>query len=158
MNEHILALPHCAFKTNCFQEMVSFYRDTLGLQELFTLQHNEASLIRTKQVGIKNVGDEWIKYFKIAPNMFVELFDEKYEKLENPGDFSYSCLTITVEDLAEAAKELLDKGQTLYVKNGTSFDTVFTGDVSSLEADYDKKISFGIKDPEGNIVELAQYL
>lgn len=100
MKDNVIGITHCSFYCNDYEKMVAFYRDTLGLEQLFTLRHPD--------------GNPWLTYLKVAERQFVELFNIRYVGDNRREAFSFSHLAILVEDLAEAARTLEHKGIMLY--------------------------------------------
>lgn len=135
-------ITHASFYCNDFEQMFSFYRDTLELQFMFTLRYED--------------GTPWLTYLKVAPLEFIELFNNKYEPKDSRRNQGYSHIALMVEDIHEAARTLERKG--LKLTHGPADEEkpfrrpyLVEGELSEH-----KTYSFFIQDPEGNEIEYVQ--
>lgn len=156
--DNITRLTHCTFTCHDYAAMKRFYGEVLGLKEIFNLPYTEEGLQGFVRGGFESTskpGDEWLSYFKVSEKEFIELFSIHYvgeNETQNTG-FHHVCLE--VEDIEEAAKELADKGYTLY--NGPSYEGKPYSNGYQKELDAAGNYSFFVQDPEGNEIELAEY-
>ena len=158
MPEHITGLSHASFFCNTpqqFREMLDFYTDKLGFAPQFTLSFDENIIGVYRSMGYTvsaQPGDVWIAYLKVAERQFVELFN--MGGVFGAGH-SFKHVCYLVDDLKQAAAELLEKGVCVREKLGPS------GKPYELGREYEpgacgSYICF-IQDPAGNEIELMQY-
>lgn len=89
-----MQIGHLAFDVADMEASLRFYCDGLGFQDAFEMAHPKT-------------GQPWIRYIKIAPGQFIELFyGRKGENQKN----SYNHLCLAVEDIFAAEQLLKDKG------------------------------------------------
>lgn len=165
MLDYLKGLTHVTFTCKDFPAMRSFYRDTLGLKELFVLPYNDAIIQGFVESGydvsgIKS-GDVWIVYLEVAPKQFVELFNLPYNGKNDTRNQGFHHFCLRVENIVEAARELESKGVTLW--NGPAWlgnpiegpypeDPIAAGRQGQCGS-----LAFYIQDPEGNEIEIMQY-
>ena len=159
--DYLKRLTHCTFTCKDYPAMVRFYGETLGLKKVFTLPYNEDILQGFRDKGYQNVtakpGDEWISYMKIAPKEFIELFNVPYIGRNDTKNQEFHHVCLLVEDIFQAAKELEDKGLTLW--HGPEWmEEPFTKPFAE-EGTIGQCNSYGfyVQDPEGNEIEIMQY-
>ena len=165
MLDYLKGLTHVTFTCKDFPAMRKFYRDTLGLKELFLLPYNDAILESFKEngypVGDLKAGDLWIVYLEIAPKQFVELFNMPFNGENDTQNEGFHHFCLRVEDIVEAARELEGKGVKLY--NGPKWlDQPFTeaypdDPIGKGMQGQCGSLAFYIQDPEGNEIEIMQY-
>lgn len=154
-NNHVMGLTHITLKCNDFNEMCSFYRDTVGLEQVFTLPYTGEMAKNYQDQGIRE-GDTWLAYFKVADRQFVELFNQKYSTKYHIPEYSFMHFCLLVEDIVEAARHFEGKGVKLW--KGPKYAKNPYGDEP-----YEKQnlqcgsYAFYIQDPEGNEIEVMQY-
>jgi lactoylglutathione lyase len=85
---------HVAFNVRDMDAALSFYRDTLGFDEMFRLHNDE--------------GDLSIIYLRITDSQFLELFPAKGEIPTDDRNFSHLCLE--VDNLDATVAELQKRG------------------------------------------------
>lgn len=90
----ITGIGHAAYFVADMDQALAFYCGKLGFTEAFELRHPET-------------GAPWIRYIKVAPGQFIELF---YDRTGENASGSYSHLCLTVDDIQEAAARLREKG------------------------------------------------
>lgn len=165
MLDYLKGLTHVTFTCKDFLAMRSFYRDTLGLKELFVLPYNKQIIdnFTNKGYDVSGIkpGDDWIVYLEVAPKQFVELFNTPYNGENDTENESFHHFCLRVEDIVAAARELEAKGVTLY--NGPRWmhspltepypeDPIKAGRQGACGS-----LAFYIQDPEGNEIEIMQY-
>lgn len=132
----IKRLAHLCFKTDRMEEMVRFYRDTMGFPVKFTLD------------GPDGAPFGW--YFEIGETSFLEVFDQassirqwggQPEALHQPSGAFYQHFCLEVQDM-EAERERL-------VAAGVPVTEIKTGLSASRQC--------WIADPDGNRIELMEY-
>lgn len=132
----IVRLGHICFQTNRFEEMTTFYRDTLDLPVKFSL----------RLTGGKIFGH----YFTLGETSFLELFDQKgaaemwggtqaEQKVHTNSTYKHFCIQVVGID---AIRESI-------IQKGCPVTEVQTGMDGSMQA--------WIKDPDGNDIELMEY-
>jgi lactoylglutathione lyase len=144
MKNTITGITHCSFYCKDFEKMVSFYRDTLELEQLFTLRHPD--------------GNPWLTYLKVTDRQFIELFSDAYTGDNKWGETGFTHVSLIVEDMFEATRTLERKG--VMITRGPSAH----GDILRipyLASDYREgacgSMTAWVQDPEGNEIELMQY-
>lgn len=158
MSERITGLSHASFFCNTpvqFQEMLDFYTDKLGFTPQFTLAFDEGIIETYRSMGYHvdaRPGDVWIAYLKVAERQFVELF--------NLGgafgvEHSFKHVCYLVDDLKQAARELLERGVPVQENPGPS-GRPYLPDKEYEPGACGSYICF-IRDPAGNDIELMQY-
>ena len=159
MLNYLKGLTHVTFTCKDFPAMRSFYRDTLGLKELFVLPYNDTVLKGFQNGGYDTTGlkpgDIWIVYLEVAPKQFVELFNLPYNGDNETRNAGFHHFSLRVENIAEAACELDAKGIKLY--NGPTWQNDLV--INPLEVGKQQcgSLAFYIHDPEGNEIEIVQY-
>lgn len=163
MKEYLKHITHCSFRCNRFEEMRSFYRDIMGLEEVFTLPYTQEVIAAYEAQGesiAKNhhPGDIWLTYFRIRGQEFVELFNLGYDATLGQDACSFRHLAFLVEDITKSAHEINRHGIP-FRGNGRRY---LKEDPAELQIELDDialcgSLSFEIEDPEGNVVEFQQY-
>ena len=158
MLNYLKALSHVTFTCKDFPAMRSFYRDTLGMKELFLLPYNEIILngfeVAYDITGLKP-GDLWISYMQVAPRQFVELFNLPHNGENDSRNVGFHHFSLQVENIVEAAQELDAKGVKLY--NGPTWQNNPVNPQDVAKQEQQGSFSFFIHDPEGNEIEIIQY-
>lgn len=121
----IKGLAHAAFHVADMPQSLRFYCEGLGLTEAFEL-HNEK-------------GEPWIRYLRVTPGQFIELFYATPQSAEN---ISYAHLCLEVTDIHEAVHRLTEGG--------------FPVDAEPKRG-ADLNWQAWTHDPDGNRIELMQY-
>ena len=162
MVEYIPGITHCTFLCRDYERMVSFYRDTLGLTQIFQTPLRRRVFEKLKQrfpnLELK-IGEEWMSYFEIAPHNFIELFRIPYEEDNDTTLTGFHHLCIEVEDIVEAARDLEGKGVQLYhgpIWKNDPYTEPFPSDPGQFAFNPFHMVTFNIVDPEGNNIELTQ--
>ncbi len=153
-------ITHCTFLCKDYDKMVRFYRDTLGLRQIFhTPLHASVreGLRQSRPEFDLALGEEWMTYLEIAPRNFVELFRLPYSGENDTVHTGFHHLCLLVEDIVEAARELEEKGVQLW--DGPSWkgrprQTPFPAEPAANPLG---AYTFFINDPEGNQIEFMQY-
>lgn len=144
MNNLITGITHCSFFCHDYEKMLSFYRDTLELEQLFTLRNPD--------------GTPWLAYLKVTDRQYIELFNEDYAGDNEWGKYSFSHVSLIVEDMFEATRTLERKG-VLITRGPKANSDVLR--VPYISADYGPGAcgsrTAWVQDPEGNEIELMQY-
>lgn len=159
MLNYLNGLSHVTFTCKDFPAMRSFYRDTLGLKELFLLPYNDVILKGFQNSGYDitgfKPGDLWIAYMQVAPKQFVELFNLPYNGDNETQNAGFHHFSLRVEDIEEAAQELDAKGVKLY--NGPTWQNKPMEPKDAVKQRQCGSLAFYIHDPEGNEIEIIQY-
>lgn len=158
--KYIKRITHCTFTCNDYPKMVDFYENILGLEKLFTIDYEQDIIDDYIERGypIKaKPGDEWITYLKVASKEFIELFNCPYIGENNTKNQEFHHVCLVVENIYEAAKELEDKGLTLW-KGPSWLGNKYEGSYREEgEAGQCGSLTFYVQDPEGNEIEIMQY-
>ena len=130
----IRQLAHACFHTDHIDQMVTFYRDQLGLPVKFTLKGDDGKLLG--------------HYFECGQSSFVEVFDQaaaikqwggQVKTLTRGSQYQHLCFEVT--GLAEYKKTLEARGVA----------------VSPITLGMDHSRQAWIADPDGNPIELMEY-
>jgi lactoylglutathione lyase len=119
---------HVAFQARDLGTLLEFYRDTLGLAEMFRLLHDDG--------GVR------LAYLRVTDEHYLELFPNGAERVAQPPRAAgYSHLCLTVEDMDAAVAELERRGVVL---------------TQGIKTGLDGNRQAWIADPEGNRIELME--
>ena len=144
MKNNIVGITHCSFYCKDFEKMLSFYRDTLELEQIFTLRYED--------------GTPWLAYLKVTDRQYVELFTDKYEGDNRFGTYSFTHMSLIVDDMYAATRALERKG--VLITRGPRCECQVLR-VPYIAADYGAgacgSLTAWVQDPEGNEIELMQY-
>ena len=144
MNNTIMGITHCSFYCKDYEKMVSFYRDTLELEQIFTLRNPD--------------GTPWLTYLKVTDRQYIELFTDTYEGDNDWNTYSFTHLSLIVEDMLEATRALERKGVMITRGPRAMGDILRVPYIASgYEAGACGSLTAWIQDPEGNEIELMQY-
>lgn len=162
--EYLKGITHCTFQCNHYEKMVEFYRDILGLKQIFTTPLQESrrkSLQKLYPDFDLEIGEEWMTYLEIAPHNFIELFRIPYQGSNDTRATGFHHVCLMVEDIVEAARHLEKQGIQLWQGpswKGKPFEGAYPE--NPVEAGMVNPIgilSFHVNDPEGNQLEFMQY-
>jgi lactoylglutathione lyase len=132
----ITRLAHLCLKTDKLKEMVTFYRDVLGLPIKFDLKNDE--------------GIPFGYYFDLGNRTFLEVFDHQLaakqwghsaDPMERPKTMHYGHFCLEAPDLVQLKAQWLTKG----LKS------------SDIMLGMDGSLQMWIGDPDGNAIEVMQY-
>ena len=143
MQNYIRGITHCSFYCNDFEKMLHFYRDILEIPAIFTLRNEDGSV--------------WLTYLKVSERQFIELFNDSYAPEHKWGEYSFSHVSLLVEDIFEAVRTLESKG-VLITKGPKAY-----GNFLRVPFAVDHEVgacgsyTAWVQDPEGNEIELMQY-
>ena len=108
--EYLKGITHCTFLCRDYEKMVSFYRDKLGLKQIFCTQLHKSvrdSMKKSFPELKLSVGEEWMTYLEIAPRNFIELFKISYKaQVNDVEDTGFHHICLLVDDIVAAAREL----------------------------------------------------
>lgn len=124
----ILGLQHAALRVHDIEAMASFYKEVLGMTELFRLSWDDGRLR--------------LVYLRIAGNQFLELFPDADDTPHGGHHASgVNHLALEVEDMDAVHAEIVRQGVEILqpLKDGT-----------------DGNRQLWIADPEGNRIEFMQ--
>jgi lactoylglutathione lyase len=132
----ITRLAHLCLKTDKLKEMVTFYRDVLGLPIKFDLKND--------------AGTPFGYYFDLGNRTFLEIFDHQLaakqwkhpaDPLERAKAMHYGHFCMESPDLVQLKAKWLEKG----LKS------------SEIMKGMDGSLQMWIGDPDGNAIEVMQY-
>lgn len=158
-HNYITRLTHCTFCCKDYAKMVEFYEEILGLEKMFTINFEQDIIDGYIEKGYPltaKPGDEWITYMKVAPKEFIELFHVPYHGENDTKNQEFHHVCLIVEDIAEAAADLRNKGLRLW-RGPIWMNDEITGPYDGSEIGQCGSKGFYIQDPEGNEIELMQY-
>lgn len=143
MKNTLRGITHCSFYCNDYEKMLHFYRDVLEIPAIFTLRNEDGSV--------------WLTYLKVAERQFIELFNEPYEARDKWGEYSFTHLSLMVEDIFEAVRTLESKG--VLITKGPKANGKFlrVPYIADHEVGACGSYTAWVQDPEGNEIELMQY-
>lgn len=154
-NNHMTHLAHITFKCNDFEKMCSFYRDTMGFEQMFTLPYQGNIAAAHTHEGIHE-GDTWLAYFKIDDRSFIELFNEPYDTTYHIPQYSFMHFSVLVEDIVQAARHFEEKGLVLWA-GPRHVNNPYVGPYPGNKTGQCGSYAFYIQDPEGNEIEVMQF-
>lgn len=134
----ITALSQVCLRVRDPQASLRFYAELLGLRRLFDFPREDGSV--------------FLHYLEITPGQYLEL-------MPSPAfERGAGChhLTFLVEDVAAAAARLLDAGLALYDGPASAGRQLFSP--RQLRAGGDGNPAFYLEDPDGNNIELMQFV
>lgn len=150
-------LAHASFRVADLQESLNFYVGCLGLEKAFEItlgefadqilagvEGEEREKLRAEYERRKD--EVSIVYLKVAPGEFIELFpgDPLMDKVKTgPKNSGYLHLSLEVDDAAAWRAHLLEKGANI---------------TSEISLGCDHAYQFWMTDPDGNEIEMMQYL
>lgn len=159
--EYLKGITHCTFLCRDYEKMVVFYRDRLGLKQIFRTPLHRSVRDSMKRIFPElklNIGDEWMTYLEIAPRNFIELFKIPYKSQTNDTeDTGFHHICLLVDDIVEAAREMETQGIQIFDGpswKGKPYKEPFP---DKPEPNPIGVYSFNIVDPEGNQIEFMQY-
>jgi len=128
----ITGIAHNALSVSDMEASVRFYRDVLGLTKAFELNDNK--------------GNPWIVYMKVCDGKFLELFHNGVKDPDShyAGDligFHHFCFE--VDDIDEMARKVHAAG---------------LRDSDTVSTNLDRNRAIWIEDPDGNAVEIEEYM
>ena len=158
----VINLAHAAFNMRNEEEMLHFYRDILGMKELFTLTlrpvldrlsgegADEESIAPDKQEylhWLREAADRpWITYLKLADGQFLELFHNlgRFSRIipDRRAVYGYTKLNYEVDDVLALKEHLAAAGVELKDDYHPTIDGAF---------------EISVLDPDGNEVQFTQY-
>lgn len=148
-NKLIKGISHLAFNVVDMDRSLDFYCNGLGLKKIFEIiiPENIAEIFPNSPIAAM-AGKPGIVYLEVAPGEFIELFYPKPVTDLNSGGpnferIGYAHLSLLVGDIYKAASTLSDRGIKLD---------------SEIRIGQDHTYQFWIKDPDGNRIELMQYI
>jgi lactoylglutathione lyase len=133
-------LSQIAFRVQDIERSLDFYCKTLGFEHLFCFYQQN--------------GEPFMYYLRAASYQYVELIPDKSARPCEDASFHHLCLI--VEDVHAAAKELQGKGLSLY-HGPAAFGNVCSGP-EEIRPGMDNSPSFYIIDPDGNNIEIMQFV
>lgn len=142
------ALVHVAIRANCYETMYDFYVNKLGGREIFHLNHDSRPIGK----GNENI---WLTYICFGKNQYVEMFTDKYAGDNAFGTQSFRSLCIEVGHMVLTLKNLEALNVPIFdAPNGKRILPPY----SEMKPDECGALSAYVRDPEGNWVELQQFL
>lgn len=148
---------HVNLNVEKWDEMIEFYRDKCGFEQMFVLTKLDAD----RQFGWPETdGDEtipWITYLRVCPEVYLELMDVsvfgrelKYDIQTSP----FSHFALTVDNLEETAKAMAKEG--VYLKKFPFDKEPLSLEPFDCHHGEDGCLIAWMTDPEGNNIEVMQ--
>lgn len=142
------ALVHVAIRANCYETMYDFYVNKLGGREIFHLNYD----CRPQYKGNEDI---WLTYICFGKGQYVEMFTEKYVGDNVFGSQSFRNLCIEIGNMTLALKNLEALNIPIYdAPNGN----LVLPPYAEIKPDECGALSVYVRDPEGNWVELQQFM
>lgn len=155
----LVEIGHLAFICKDLEKSIAYYRDGLGMKHKFNITFGEwlDHILATakangtepdpEQVKILSARrDEiWIAYFDLGNGQFFELFDPQgaeISRVPQNGELNYNHVSIVLDDIHEAYKELLARGVPIDSAPALGLETTW---------------QMWSHDPDGNRIEFMQY-
>ena len=123
----LTGIGHMAVRTRDLDTMLDFYTGTLGLQEMFRLNHDDGRLM--------------LVYVRVTDQQFLEFFPNGSGEKPPRGNMGYDHLCLTVSDIEVTLRDLDSRGVPL---------------AQPLKTGLDGNRQAWIVDPEGNRIELME--
>lgn len=150
-------LAHASFRASDLEASLYFYEECLGLQRAFVItlgefgpqlipedaSEEEAAKLRAEFEARKD--EVGIVYLKVAPGQFIELFpgDPLLDKVKTGNRNGYLHLCLEVEDIQAWRRHLMEKGANVTTEISLGCDNAW---------------QFWMKDPDGNEIEMMEYM
>ena len=125
----ISGFDHLVLRVNDLDSTLRFYTTILGLEPL--------------RVDEFNRGEAPFPSVRVSPDALIDLVPQS--RMEGSNNVDHFCLTIEADDLDKLAAELKAKGVEVSETPGRRWGAYGWG------------MSFYVKDPEGNTIELKSY-
>ena len=123
----LTGIGHLAVRTRDLDAMLDFYTGTLGLQEMFRLNHDDGRLM--------------LVYVRVTDQQFLEFFPGGTGEKPPRGNVGYDHLCLMVSDIEVPLRDLEARGVPL---------------AQPLKTGRDGNRQAWIVDPEGNRIELME--
>lgn len=143
------SLMHVSFYTDHFDEMLDFYCNKLGLKQKVIVRYKVYKGMSDRATMAQKAEEDpesiFYTYIEIAPGQFLELFpatSQQKSHREWNEDVGYSHFALTVDDIYQASKEIIEKG----IQPDTDISKGPSGTYQQW-----------FHDPDGNRFELMQY-
>lgn len=150
-------LAHAAYRVKDLEKSVTFYVDCLGMEKAFEITLGEFAdqvIAGAKEEERETLRAEFalrkdevsIVYIRVAPGEFLELYpgDPMMERIQaGQRNVGYLHLSLEVDDVAAWRAYLLEKGVNI---------------TSEISLGCDNAYQFWMTDPDGNEIEMMQYL
>jgi lactoylglutathione lyase len=156
-------LMHLALRVHDLDATLRFYRDGLGLPEVFSLKKREFyDMLSEEGNGVPDRSDEdavWLTYLRIRDEQYLEIFPVPREEVSQFVDRqSVFHFSLQVDDIRETVAALQRQGvvvSPLHIDalEGRSVPTPF----EPIRARCHSLIAW-VKDPDGNLIELMQLM
>lgn len=148
MSIHYKALVHVAIRANCYETMYDFYIHKLGGREIFHLNHDSRPEGRGNE-------DIWLTYICFGKGQYVEMFTDRYAGDNAFGTASFRSLCLETGNMTLALKNLESLQIPIYdAPEGNRIHPPY----AEIEPDACGTLSVFIRDPEGNWIEIQQFL
>jgi len=128
MAQYVKGLTHKAYRVTDMEASLRFYRDCLGMEELFTLDDE---------------GKKWLTYLRIGGSQLMELF---YGGTATAGMDMGEHICFEVEDIEETVARIRACG----------YSTILDGAMEPV-AGRDGNLECFVRDPDRNLIELMQF-
>ena len=125
----ITGIGHIAITSSNYERSITFYRDTLGLEEAFRCDRD---------------GAPWMAFFKTGSNDFIEVFDGKGAAASDIPEIGMKHLCLWVDDLGATLNDLKQKGLEV--------------DPADIKTGVSGCRQYFIQDPDGVRIELMQLM
>lgn len=159
--EIIRNLMHLGLRVHDLDATLAFYRDALGLAEVFQLKKRELyDMLEADGNAVPDRSDEdsvWLVYLRIREKQYLEIFPVPTEEVSQFVDRqSFFHFSLQVEDIVKTVDEIRRRGITVSALHvdalaGRPVPATFV----PIRARCNSLIAW-VKDPDGNLIELMQ--
>ncbi len=138
---------YISLKCNNYSETKKFYSEALGM---------ELSDTNTEMMHYTNSLQCKFQVLKTSTESAIVLLDCEYGSDINATDYSFMHYCLISDDIVKTARSLESYGCTLF-DNPTFLNNPYTEPYDGKNAGACGSLSFFVKDPEGNELEIMQY-
>lgn len=160
MKKVVNTLFHVNLVVNDWDEMVNFYTNIMGFEQMFVLTKQDANNMFGRP---SEPGDElmpWITYLRIAPEQYLELVNAKMQlgpdgKALKTNDGTFHHFALTVKDLDYTAAEMAKAGYPL-IYSPIHNTPIPLDELKTRERGPDGCRIAWLVDPQGNPIEVME--
>ncbi len=143
----ITGLAHLSLQMKNTEKMLHFYRDILGMQELFTLTSHDFAAMSSEAASLREKPEiPWITYMKLADRRYIELFYDMgtgyrtiADRKENYGFMKYNLEVSSIQEIHDRLT-----GAGVEIREG-------------IHPTLDGALEIVVLDPDGNEVQFTEY-